>query len=305
MLLDLFTLNTGDQYYSNDSSWVNDLLIQIASALLGFIGAYLIFQFGINRERRANDLKEEKRLKDLLHFVKVSVQTNVEPINGQIKAIDELITQLKSESVIDLKLTLNTSIDFVEWMKSVDMKDLQKAFFLYAPTNNPHELYSNFIKHLLHLRNISDFIATDFKNIAVESNEYERKFDEGKTILFEKLDLVKKTYFESQYKHLQIEEFKLLKAVETFFKETDNSKRNDMFFTFNYFVTPLIKLANTNQDPELLRGCRLCGYAFDSYKKIQEVNQRRFTNYKQGLVNANGFFPELTSELDKISIIAP
>jgi len=113
MLLDLFTLNTGDQYYSNDSSWVSELLIQIISALLGFIGAYLLFQFGIKKERRINELKEETRLKDLLHFVKVSIQTNVEPINNQIKAIDELITQLKSESVIDLKLTLTTSLDFL------------------------------------------------------------------------------------------------------------------------------------------------------------------------------------------------
>jgi hypothetical protein len=304
MLLDLFTLNTGDQYYSNDSSWVSELLIQIISALLGFIGAYLLFQFGIKKERRINELKEETRLKDLLHFVKVSIQTNVEPINNQIKAIDELITQLKSESVIDLKLTLTTSLDFVEWMKSVDMKDLQKAFFLYVPAKNPHERYSNFIKHLLHLRNISDFIATDFKNIIVESNEFERKFDEGKTILFEKRDAAKKTYLESQYKHLQIEERELLTAVGDFFKETDDVKRNDMFYTYKHFVTPLIELAKVNQDPALLKGCRICGYAFESYKKVQLMNQKRFSNYKDGLTKANEFFPELISELEKTPTIS-
>lgn len=304
MLLDLFTLNTGDQYYSNDTSWIYDLLIQIASALLGFIGAYLIFQFGIKRERRASELKEEKRLKDLLHFVRVSLQTNIEPISAQIKAIDELIAQLKTESVIDLKLTLNTSIDFVEWMKSVDMKDLQNAFFLYVKTKNPHERYSNFIKHLLHLRNISDFLATDFKNITIESNKFESLFYEGKTILFEKLDKAKKTYLEAQNKHLQTEEMALLKAVDDFSKEKDVVKRNDMFFTYKYFITPLVDLAKTNQDPTLLKGCRICGYAFESYKKVQLINQKRFTNYREGLAKANGFFPELIAELEKTQTIS-
>jgi hypothetical protein len=301
MLLSLFTFNTGDQYYSNDNSWVSDLLIQIVSALLGFIGAYLLFKFGIKKERRASDLKEEARLKDLLHFVKVSLQTNVEPINAQVKAIDELITQLKSESVIDLKLTLNTSLDFVEWMKSVDMKDLQKAFFLYVPTINPHERYSYFIKHLLHLRNISDYIATDFKNIILESNEFESKFDEGKTILFEKLDKAKKTYLEAHNKHLQTEERSLMKAVNDFFKETDVVKRNEMFFTYKHFVTPLAELAKENQSPVLLKGCRLCGYAFESYKKCQLINQKRFSNYRDGLAKANAFFPALIEELSQVT----
>jgi hypothetical protein len=299
----LFTISTGDNYYENENSFFSELAIQIISALFGFIGAYLIFQFGIKKERKANALVEEKRLKDLLSFVKVSLQTNIAPIINQIEDFKYLIEQLKSETVTDIKLNVATSLDFVEWMKSVDMKELQKAVYLYYPGKDRHIQYGVFIKHLLHLKNITFHLEEDFLNITRQSNKFETLFNEGKAHIFERIEISRKTLIEAQNRHMHVEEIQIAEAVDLFFKEQNEVKRNDMFFTYNILIKPLIAVAKLTRDPILIKGIRLCDFAFESYKKNQLINQNKFENYKQGLQGAIDYFPAFISELEKIPAV--
>jgi hypothetical protein len=290
------------------SDFSEKLIIQLISFCGAVILALLVFYLNKRKERKL----KEKNLFDVLTFVKTSLKMNLRPIESQINSINKLLDQLKEEKVMDLHLQLSTSLDFSEWTKGVDMIEIKKSFFKHFNFSdrskswnekNKTYYYNQLVILILHLRKVSSSYEEDFKQGLSEGNKFEKIFDEGKTILFEYLDVIKYTYVSAHNKEKQILEKEVMSAVDSHFAIKEDILRNDMYSTWEKLVLPMADIFKKNLNLyDIVKGVRICGYAFDSYKKSVQFTKSRFTYHKDSLVWSHKRISVLIRSIEKLEL---
>lgn len=289
-----------------NGNFLENLVIQIISFLGALIVAYQIFFSSKVNEKK----KESDRLFDILTFVKKSLQLNITPIKNQITYVQDLLDKLKEKKIIDLHVKNNTSIDFVEWTKGVDMIEIKNAYFEHFNNNaldrnkneeNKTKIYDKLVKVLLQQIKTAKVFEENFKLAMEETNKFEQMFDEGKTIIFEMLDVVRYTYTNAQNKHLLDFEKDIMTAVNNHYAIEDTVARNDMYSTMENLIKPLLPLYEKYSNKhELIRAIRQCHFAFDSYEKSKTFSTYRFTNYKESLEESLASIHEIISTIESV-----
>ncbi len=175
----LFNINTGDNYYTDTSSFWSDLPIQIIAALLGFIGAWLIFKIGNEKEKKEKTKIEKDTEISLLSFIKISLQRSINAIVVQKKYLDYFVNTVNINNP-NINLKINTSVNF-EWITSIKMIDFRKSFFQIFGTSNKDKSYyfNEFINHTIHLKKVHEKMETDNEIIRNSIKNYVEEFDKA------------------------------------------------------------------------------------------------------------------------------
>jgi len=285
------------------SGFLPQLIIGIISSVLGFGGAYFLFQRGMKKEKEKLTNIEEKELNDFFSFLLFSCKRICIPALRQIESLKAFLSLLDEKKVLDLYIADVTSFNF-KWFEDIDKIRLQKSFLEICPGSIEEKtnLYTDLLTSIDLMDTTKKMLKSDFDFTMVTALKHENGFNHGKVAVFKIYDDIRIKWRAANKTDSSLSAFE--KAMLDVAKEWYTIKepeRLDMYVVWDKFLSrkELAEIALNYNQPQILDSLRECSYAFNNYIKNKDIAKFKFGNHLKNIEDSIGKIDNILKKTGK------
>lgn len=293
------------EFGNSSNEWLSLMTTIIASllgALISGLIAIWIFKQGIKKQKKFDQSKEINRLLAIKKFYLHTVESNLEPLENQIKSNIKLINVIKRKVASNFSYRMITSLNF-EDLKNIDQKDLFNIFLNQQIDESKVENFRKIKNSIRIIESITDLAMDMVKYIDSKYQNYQDQF----AIYIDKIQRIieKETHIlDEQNVDIVTDQFLYsLWQVALNWHNITNVDNRDPYIVNEQYLIPMrdvcARFHTDHRKPELLNLIINAQHNFEQIDNVKNIYRGSLINDTRELIKANNNIKYVLEELNE------